>query len=232
MSKDDAIARVVAFVGDPALTADLTADGPNQGVSWRWYDVMGGHVVAGVDVDTGAVISLMFLDHQPPTATPPTSDQAATAAETFLAQHGISFDGMSQTVEKLDHGDSWEWVVKWSRSAGDVTLPDSREVGVDQSGRVWRFSAFSQAYSSPPPAKIDQPTAEAAAIKAAFPDTPQTQIDSAELKLKVDAGGNQRLVWEIGVTGWVPVGSSTMPIAHALVEVDAQTGAATIVARG
>jgi hypothetical protein len=139
---------------------------------------------------------------------------------------------MERSVEKLDHGETWEWVVSWSLSGGDVLLPDSREVGVDQSGHVSRFAQFIQVYSSPPPARIDQAAAEAAAIQAAFPDAPQTQIESAQLKLKVDAAGNQRLVWEIEVTGWVPVGSSTAPMAHAAVEVDAETGAATIVGQG
>jgi hypothetical protein len=219
-------------VGDPSLTSDLSAEGPNQGASWHYFDVMGSHVMGAVDADTGTVRSLIFLDHAPPTAKPPTSDEAIAAAEAFLTQHGISFDGMTRTIERLDHGESWEWVVTWQRSAGEVTLPDMREVAVDQSGAVSRFSNFGKPYSSPPPANIDQATAEAAAIEAAFPDVSQTQIESSTLSLKVDADGSQRLVWEVQVTGWIPVGSSTMPIAHAWVEVDAQTGEATVVARG
>ena len=31
---------------------------------------------------------------------------------------------MARTVEKMDHGETWEWVAKWVREADGVTLPD------------------------------------------------------------------------------------------------------------
>ena len=62
---------------------------------------------------------------------------------------------------------------------------------------------------------------------------PKTKIESAQLTLKVNAEGSQGLVWDVMVTGWVAMATGpAMPIAHAVVEVDAETGAATVVATG
>ena len=233
VSADEAVAAVVAFVDDPTLTDDLVANGPSPSASGSYYDVTGTHLAATVDAVSGSVISVFFTDSQASGGKGQTSKESIATAEAFLTEHGIAFDGMTQSVEKMDHGETWDWDVKWSRYAGDVLLPDSIEVGITPAGEVFSWAWYRQPYSSPPAAQIDQATAEAAAIAAAFPDAPQTKIESTQLTLKVDADGNQRLVWDVQVTGWVTMSSGpAMPIDHAWVEVDAETGAATVVGVG
>jgi hypothetical protein len=232
LTPSEAIERLVAFVGEPDLTAGLVADGPNEGAAGPYYGLANSHLTASVDARTGTVISVLYLGSQPPGGDGPTADEAVEIAEAYLTWHGISFDGMTRTVERMDHGETWEWVVKWVRQAGNVVLPDLREVGVDPSGHVWRFVSFSRPYTSPALPKIDQATAETYAIQAAFPDEPRTKIESVTLRLMVDPNGHQRLVWEIVVGAWAPGQPGAEPILHTWVEVDAETGETKILALG
>ena len=232
LAPTEAIDRVVAFIGQPDLTADLAADGPNEGAAGPYYDVRNRHLSASVDARTGDVISVLYLGSEQPNGEGPTADQAVAIAEAYLTAHGIPFDGMTRTVERKDHGETWEWVVTWRRERDNIVLPDYREVGVDPSGHVWRFYALTQPYNSPPVAKIDQATAEAYAVQAAFPGESRTKIEGTTLRLKVDPSGQQRLIWEIQVGAWEPGQPSGEPMLHAWVEVDAETGAATVVGRG
>lgn len=231
LSPEQAIARVVAFVEDPTLTRDFKAEGPEHGARGDFYDVFGTHVHASVDAASGTVVSLLFMDSASPSPHKPTRDDAIAAAEAYLVAHGILFDGMDRSVEYMDHGETWEYVVTWVRHAGNVTLPDSREIGVDQSGHVCRYANYSQPYGSIPVPQIDQAAAEAAAIKIAFEKPSGVRVDSAELRLTV-VSGVQRLVWSIQVTAPLDVGGHSEMADHAWVEVDAITGEATVVGRG
>jgi hypothetical protein len=229
----EAIAAVVAFVDDAGLTSDLAADGPSTGASGPFYDVTGANIAATVDVSTGNVLTLLYTGRGGAGGGRLTGEQAVAIATDFLDSHSVSYDGMTLSVDKVDHGETWEWDVKWDRFAGNILLPDQIQVGVNPAGQVWRWVHHRQPYSSPGVPRIDQATAEAAAIAAAFVDTPQTSIESAQLTLKVDADGGQRLVWEVQVTGWFPQGSGPLvPRDHAFVDVDAETGVATVVGVG
>jgi hypothetical protein len=232
LTPTEAIASVVVFVGEPARTGDLTVRDPDGGAAGPFYEVSNSHLVATVDAATGQVISVVFLGSEAPSGDGPTADEAVAIAEAYLTEHGVPIDGMTRTVERKDHGETWEWVVKWVRQVGSVILPDYREVGVDPAGHVWRFYALSQPFASPPAATIGQEAAEAAAKDAAFAGQ-ESRIDSTTLRLKVDADGHQRLVWEITVSAWeASQPSGQEPMLHAFVEVDAQSGVATVTARG
>jgi hypothetical protein len=232
LTPTEAIASVVAFVGEPARTGDLAARDPDGGAVGPFYEVSNSHLVATVDAVTGRLISVVFLGSETPSGNGPSADEAVAIAEAYLTDHGVAFDGMTRTVERKDHGETWEWVVKWVRQAGSVVLPDYREVGVDPAGHVWRYYSLSQPYGSPPVATIDQQAAEAAAKEAAFAGQ-ESRIDSTILRLKVAPNGNQRLVWEITVSAWeASQPSGQGPMLHAFVEVDAQSGVATVIARG
>lgn len=220
----EAIDRVVAFVGEPALTADLVANGPNDGNGLAFYEVANAHLTAEVDSQTGAVVSVLFLDSDPPLGEGPTADEAIAIAEAYVVDRGIAVDGMTRTVERKDHGETWEWSVEWVRMAGNVILPDNLAVGVDPFGNVFRFVSYKRPYSSPPAPEVDQATAETYAAEAAFGDEPRTRIDSATLRLLVYPNGGQQLVWQIQVSAWAPGQSGTEPMLHAWVEVDALTG--------
>jgi hypothetical protein len=220
LTPTDAADRVAAFVGQPGITGDLIVNGPDDA---GLYDVQNSHVVALVDPASGIVLSVLYLGSGNSDGKGPTGDEAIAIAETYLRDHGVDFDGMTRTEQRMDHGETWEWAIQWVRMAGDVILPDSVVVGVNPSGQVFRFGVYQRPYTSPPTPTVDQATAEATARQAAFGDAP-SQIDSTALKLKVDESGNQRLVWEIAVT--------EEPMSHAVVEVDALTGAATIIAVG
>ncbi len=233
VSAEEALASVVAFVGDPALTADLAVEGPNQGAMGPFYEVSGTHVSAAVNATSGDVFTLAFMGIVPAASPAPTEHDAIAAAEAFLTQHGISFAGMTRSVEYMGHGETWEYVVKWVMQVNGVTLPDYREVGVDQSGRVWRYAYLSQPSASIPAPQIDQAVAQAAAIAAAYDDPTDVQVESAELHMDAWPDGAQHLTWEVKLVGPIFTSSGQeMMIDHAWVDVDALTGEAIVVGRG
>jgi hypothetical protein len=219
----EAIERVVAFVEAPEQTGDLTVRGPMDGVLIRFYEVVGHEVDATVNAHDGTVATLLMLSSVGTGGPTTDADQAVGVAQEFLTQRQVPFDDLDQTVRLQDHGETSEYVVEWIGHEGDVIVPNSREVGVDSStGRVFRYAYSNRAYDPPPAPTVDRATAETIALRAAN-GSPRAQIARSELLITFVPFDVQRLVWHVYVDDG---------ISHAVVEVDAETGAASVIGRG
>lgn len=97
-------------------------------------------------------------------------------------------------------------------------------------GLVFRYLRHSQPYESPSaPPPIDRQTAETIA-RARVGGTAPLSIERSELRIGFTAGGEQRLIWGVVVSG--PTGPDSRVRAYWWVEVDAETGLAEITAQG
>jgi hypothetical protein len=221
ISASDAVASVKRFVHDPS---GLAVAGLRDGTTNRFYEVRSKTVEAAIDVNTGAVLSVMDATDMPTTsAVVLSSTDAAAAAAAFAAANGINVGGLTQTVELLDHGDTQEYAVTWTERVNGVLTPTSRSISVNPAtGKVYAFSAFDRPYTAPPVPKLSE-SAAADAARAAVADT-EARIDSTDLLIAFDASGAQHLDYQMHVT----LSSGFF----ATVRVDAVTGAASVVTRG
>lgn len=223
LTGSDAIGRVVAFVGAPELTTDLTVQGPNDGPLWRFYSVQGSEVHAAVNAHDGSITSLLLFANVGFGGATIDADRAVEVAEEFLHQHQVPFDGLDRTVRFQYHGETSEYVVEWIGHQGEIILPNSREVGVDAStGLVFRYTYVNHPYDPPAQPLVDRATAEAVAVRVVS-GSPRAQLDSSELRVTFAADDVQRLVWQVYVTEG---------FSHWVVEVDAETGAAAVILSG
>jgi hypothetical protein len=223
ISTQQAIDAVKVFVPD---AANLTVDGPHDGVFHRFYDVHSNDLVAGVDAFDAHVMSLTLLKLVPTgNVVALTTAEAQTRAAAYLSDHHIPFDGLRPSVTLTEHGDYSEYDVTWQGYVGDIPVPDSRSASVDPSnGTVFAFSDFRRPYSAPPQPVIGRDDAIARAKASVSGQTFQSPtVDGAGLKVDFAADGTQLLVWEIGLSE----GDS-----HVLLHVDALTGAVTFVGAG
>ena len=223
ISTQQAIDAVKAFVPD---AANLTAEGPHDGVFHRFYDVHSKDLVAGVDAFDAHVMSLTLLKLVPTgNVVAVTADEAHTRAAAYLTDHHIPFDGLRTSATLTEHGDYSEYDVTWQGYFGDIPVPDSRSASVDPSnGTVFAFSDFRRPYAAPPEPVIGRDDAIARA--KAFVASPTFQsptVDGAALKVDFAPDGTQLLVWEINISeGEI----------YVLLHVDALTGVVTFIGAG
>lgn len=223
ISPSEAIERVVAFVDAPELTADLAVEGPTAGAWWPSYGVHGRQVSASVNAHDGTITTLLLFANVGFGGATIDADRSVEVAEEFLHQHQVPFDGLDRTVRFQDHGETSEYVVEWIGHQGEIILPDSRVVGVDAStGLVFHFVYMNHPYDPPAEPLVDRATAEAVAVRLATA-SPQAEVDRSELLVTFTPAEVQRLVWQVYVTEG---------FSHWVVEVDAETGAAAVIASG
>ncbi|MFN8629516.1 MAG: PepSY domain-containing protein [Chloroflexota bacterium] len=222
ISADQAVAIVQKFA--PAST-DLHAVGGLDSASMGpYYDVEGKGVVATVDLATGIVTTLLLEDAMPQTAEVKlTPAEATDAASAFLAQHAIDVVGMAVTPELIDHGSMQEYAVHYGATINGIRLPGNLTVSVDPStGRIYGLVHIQRSFVPPPAPKLTLEDATSAA-KTEEKD-PGLKVTESTLAVAFDGSGNQQLVWELAITrsdGF-----------FVKLDVDAITGAVTVVGRG
>ncbi|MDL2335550.1 MAG: hypothetical protein QFC55_05930 [Chloroflexota bacterium] len=229
LSADDAKSRVTEFVNRSDWTTDLSVTGPTNGAFMRYYDVIGKSVIASVNAHDGSVTSLLLGEGRSFGVKATTTQADATAtAERFLAERNIDVEGLDQTANLSEQGDTSSWAITWQGHAGVMLVPKSFEVDVDAaSGLVFGFAAVNHAYVRPDDPKITQEAAENAAIEVSgLPD-----IESVQLQITVSEDGTQQLTYEVRLTGSVE-GQPTSMRQFADVHVDAMTGEAKVVGVG
>jgi len=161
-------------------------------------------------------------------ATPIVTINAAVAQAnslTYLTATGLAPEGLTPTVELMDHGDTKEYAVRWQRRVNGALVPDQRLVSVTpQTGQVFSIVVVSIPYTTPPAPTISSQQAIAAANQLLGASS--TTVASSDLVVTFDADGAQLLVWQIGmhINGSTP--------GAAMVQVDAMSGAATVIGRG
>ena len=128
----------------------------------------------------------------------------------------------------IDHGDSCEYHVTWTKRVGDVLVPDNRSVSVNpETGVVFGFQDHRHPYSQPPAAKVSKSAAIAKAISTVAPGSDATA--TAELQVVFDMSGSQHLVWQVEVTSYIgPASSSSRASDLTAVRVEAIDGSASI----
>lgn len=207
-------------------TGDLTVSGPTTTGQRTLYSVAGPGVQAMVDATTGQLASVLFSDYMPITPAVTISAGAAQEASlSFLTGAGLANASLMPTVELVDHGDFKEFAVKWQLRVNGALVPEQRLVSVNpQTGKVFSLVVVSVPYSAPPTPTISRQDAIAAANLLL--GAPLTTIESSDLVVTFDASGAQLLVWQIGLRIGGPTPSAAM------VQVDAMSGAATVIGRG
>ncbi len=226
--------HVAVFAGHGIKAADLTVDDPIDGIINRVYRVHGPTVAANVDAHSGEVLSLLFTtDSLSASSAARKVDSAAAlaTAKAFASVRSVATSGLDETVQFADHGERSEFVVEWIHRVNGVIVPDYRLVGVDAStGEVWRFLNVSRPYADPGKPAVQQAAAEAAA-RTILTDATGVKADSAELRVTFTQAGEQRLVWQVSLSG-IADGTTADVTSHWFVEVDAMSGAATLLATG
>ena len=258
VSPDSAVAAVKAIVGTSSMsqslqgpsvsgsavqTNDLASAGIIDGALGRFYKVEGSQVSAYVDSHDGHVGQLLVLSYVPSatSATPISPEQAQSIASSYLAARGISVSGLTCNVSTKDRGIAHTYVVTWQRLVNGAVVPDSRLVEMDaNTGFVFRMYDTTRPYSAPPNPTVTQQQAIKSAATAAIADlssaagspgsvpsglsAPSYTVGGEELDVSFNADGVQQLGWTVRLT----IGG----IDHYIVNVDAATGATTIIGRG
>lgn len=216
-------------------TADIAATGPFDGKMNRYYKVEGADLSAVVDAHDGHVSQLLLISRTPtsPASTAMSSDQAQTIASDYLADQGISTEGLGVKVELIDRGAFQMYSVTWQRDVDGVMVPDSRLVQLDAgTGVVFNVHNIHRPYSAPAAATVTRDQAVASAQKAATTAAQRTSasysVIDATLQVTFSEQGAQQLVWIVKLYA-SDLGNSS---GYFLVSVDATTGGATITGRG
>ena len=229
VSKAAAIDSVAAFAGVSA--SKLSASNPVDGKYDRFYLITGPTLSATVDVHDGSVTTLVLDGIVVLNAgAAATHDNALSTAREYLDSHAVGHQGMTETIEVIDHGESTEYLFTWQRYVDGVIVPDIRQVGIDAaSGQVFRFHNISRPYEPPAQPTIPRSDAIEAAREASFLGD-QARVRNVELRVEFDATGRQYLAWNVYLDGPVAEQQEGQHLeAHFLIEVDAATGEARIV---
>lgn len=216
-----AIAAVKAFA--PTATGLEVAEDEEPGVPPA-YRVTSDDIIAMVDEATGRVT--MFLDNAAMPTSPAVTlreDAALAKATAWLAAHSVDTAGLTPTTELIDHGSTQEYQVVFQARMDGVRLPHRVDVSVNPAtGDVYGFVLFSRAYTPPPKPVLTREQAIAAAREEEA--DPDAKVTATDLAVAFDATGAQLLVYELDLTRTDGF--------YAKVQVDALTGAVTVLGRG
>lgn len=222
ITADQAVAIVQTFA--PASTDLHVVGGLDSASMGPYYDIEGKGVLATVDLASGIVTTLLLEDAMPQSAEVKlTPAEATDAANAFLAQHAVDVAGMAVNPELIDHGSMQEYAVHYEATINGIRLPGNLTVSVDPSkGRIYGLVHIQRAFVPPPAPKLTLEDATAAA-KTEEKD-PGLKVTESTLAVAFDGAGNQQLVWELAATRTDGF--------FVKLDVDALTGAVTVVGRG
>ncbi len=192
--------------------------------SGRSYRVQSEGILAEVDEATGQV--RMFLDNAAmpdSTSVRLTKDEALAAATAWLAGHTVSTSGLSPTVTLRDHGSTQEYAVDFGGRVNGARVPHRVSVSINPlTGAVYAFVLFTRPFVTPPAPTLTVAQATAAAREEE--KDPRAKVTSSDLAIAFDASATQILVYELDLTRTDGF--------YAKVQVDALTGAVTVLGRG
>jgi hypothetical protein len=199
-----------------------------EGAMSRYYEINGAGFSARVDAHYGTVLTMLVPDNLPTgvggkAVSPAAALQIATA---YLDANSIPTDGLTPQVVSKNRGPGLEtYQVTWSRRVHGVLMPEERFVEIDAlTGAVFRLHDLRRSAADPAEPTVSQKNAVSAAqLKIGAPGS---KLESADLAIRVDADGTEHVVWTIELS------QNTGELwDHAyLVEVDAYSGAATVIA--
>jgi hypothetical protein len=218
VSSDQAVTIARAFgVSGPFSTVELSPGSYHQ----EW-ELIGREATVIVDAFDGRV-TMLGLSATSPQGRDVQVDAAAAEqiARRFLDRHVISVEGMTSTTELKDHGQTVDYRVTWTRRINGALVPVGRVVGVNPAtGEIFSFSSYSDPFTPPPPPAISEADARTRAIAKVGTGATAT---GAELVVGTQPGTGRVFAWlvEIDHDGW-----------HSLVQVDAMTGAASVIGVG
>ncbi len=230
ISKEEAISAAEAFLGRKLAnpTVGDPADDPND-----LYQVMedGTGVTFSVDPVDGRVVSMLVIGDFAPGVNV-TQDEAVKAAKEFLVAHQVDFEGMTMSVEFIDHGAAQAYYISWQRYVGGAAVPDTRQVQVDaRSGKVFGFNDFRRPYGPVASPSITRDDAITLAIGRSGLTDPE--VHEASLIVVPTGEWAGRTVWSVQLSAEVPIpGSSSGYISAFWIYVDAVTGETLIVGQG
>jgi hypothetical protein len=223
-SAREAIAAAEAFLGRKLVGPTVTdpADDPSGLYYSVAEDATG--VMVSVDPASGRVVSMLVIT-DPVSGVRITQAQAEQTAEAFLAVHHVPCDGMTKTVEFMDHNAMQEYIVTWQRYVNGAAVPDSRVVRVDaHTGNVFAFNDFRQPYAPVASPALTEDDAIALAVKTSGLTDPK--IESVSLKVAPAGDWAGRLVWSVGLSAQMP------ELGYYAIYVDAITGETLVYAQG
>lgn len=213
-------ARAIATAGTYLTSGDVslaTAPAPDH----RLYVLTSPAGVAIVDGESGAALEAAFWAAMPSGGRTISATRAMGAAGDFLRAHGIAVDGLAAAVD--EKGQPGMDLVVWS-DAGQANVVVAINAAT---GEVASFVDLRSGVSLVAPTI----TGQAAAPRAlAVVDVAGEQILGVEFRVEFDAAGRQRSVWSVGLGVPSPT-EADVYLDGALVEVDANSGQATIVKR-
>lgn len=234
VSSQDALNTVASFLPPGGDTAsELRVTSQIDGLVDRHFVIQGNGTFATVDVHSGRVTSLLLGGLVPKVAsTSVGADQVAEAAVAFLTQHAIPTSGLSRTVRLVDHGDTADYEVSWTRIENGIQLPDTRLVRVDRAtGLVFAFFDMRRPFAPPPSPALDRIEATKVAVEVSGLNA--TDVIDPQLTVTFDINGLQRLVWRVYLKthNADPTRGPSYEVAR-IVDVDAITGYAEVVGQG
>jgi len=231
ITKEQAIAAAEAFVGRTLVSP--TVDGPMSwpgGIYWSVMDTGPSGVGLWVDAIAGNVIEYAAAVADDPSVRI-TAAQAQAAAAAFMTVHGVSFAGLTPTVELNDHGAFQEYEVTYQRYVDGVLVPDTRLLGVSAAtGEVYSFMDRRVAYGTVPAPVVTKDEAIAAAVERSGLTAPT--VEDATLMIASGPLWTGRLVWQVTLHGEVPIDSQEAYTSAWIVYVDAVTGEVTVAGQG
>jgi hypothetical protein len=223
ISKEEAVAAAETFLG--RKLANPTVEGPSSDTVGL-YSIAeeGTGTIISVDPQTGRVVSMLVLT-DPVSGVTITQAQAESTAEGFLVEHHVPFDGMTKTVEFMDHGAMQEYSVTWQRYVNGAAVPDSRVVRVDaHTCKVFSFNDLRLAYGPVASPAVGRDDAIALAIEKSGLTEPKVESVSLEVARAGEWAG--RLVWSVGLSARMP------ELGYYAIYVDAITGETLIYGQG
>ena len=152
-----------------------------------------------VDVSDGHVASLSLPVPPPSGVTAVTSeDQAKRIAIDYLSAVGSPVDGLSIEVRNSTGAGTPGYTVIFTRTKGDIVLPDYRMVEVDAgTGQVFSFVDVRRPFQDPGTPKLSARDAASAAVSQLGGGSAKTP----QLIVSWDKAGHQKLVWLVPVSG-------------------------------
>lgn len=221
ITEAQALASVQAFA--PHATGLRVTE--SETMPWgRVYQVQSEDIIAQVDAATGQVRT--FLDNAAmPTSTTVklTKDEALVTATAWLAGHGVTTTGLSPTTTLMDHGSTQDYAVDFEGRVNGARVPHRVNVTINpESGAVYAFVLYTRPFVPPPSPKLT--VAEATTAARAEEQDPNARVTATDLAIAYDAAGNQILVYEFDLTRTDGF--------YAKVQVDALSGAVTVLGRG
>jgi Peptidase propeptide and YPEB domain len=220
-------AQAISTLRHLVPTGSLRVSAPKLGSLHYYYEVDGAGIQASVDAYTGSLGGLIVIGRMPSTRAVAISPAAAqSAAKAYLVANAIPAEGLTPAVQLVDHGSFQEYDVTWQHRINGALVPDQRLLSVNpETGDVFSFVNISYPYAPPARPVVSEEQAIAAA-DSLLGVTASSTIVSSDLIVTFDSQGRQILVWRVGVRE-----NGSIPTA-AMVQVDAMTGAATVIGRG